>query len=166
VGRSGGDVAKKGNHRRSEQDQDVLSTIRSRIDADRRQGSEGGKGGTDSLNGVEAGGPAAFTGPGAGSADWRVQTREQSPREGVQLDERRRVVAAALGSLQSDQRAILVLRDVQGLDYDQIAEALGVAVGTVKSRLFRARAALREAIEQMGATEVVNDGEGGGAAEE
>jgi RNA polymerase sigma-70 factor (ECF subfamily) len=48
-----------------------------------------------------------------------------------------------------EQRAILVLRDVQGLEYEQIAEVLGVAVGTVKSRLFRARAALRAEVEAV-----------------
>ena len=56
---------------------------------------------------------------------------------------------AALASLEPDQRAILVLRDVQGLDYDQIAAALELAGGTVKSRLFRARVALREALEKL-----------------
>lgn len=49
-----------------------------------------------------------------------------------------------------EQRAILVLRDSRGLEYEQIAEALAVPVGTVKSRLFRARAALREALEAHG----------------
>jgi RNA polymerase sigma-70 factor (ECF subfamily) len=52
-----------------------------------------------------------------------------------------------LASLDPDQRAVIVLRDIQGLDYDQIAAALGTVVGTVKSRLFRARLALRQSIE-------------------
>ena len=58
-------------------------------------------------------------------------------------------VEATLGRVAPDQRAILVLRDSRDLDYDQIAEVLNIPVGTVKSRLFRARAALREAIESM-----------------
>ena len=73
--------------------------------------------------------------------------REPGPEEGVQSQDQKRRVLAALASLQPDQRAIIVLRDVQGLDYDQIAAALEVAVGTVKSRLFRARMALRELLE-------------------
>ena len=44
---------------------------------------------------------------------------------------------------------MLALRDAQDLDYQQIGDVLGVPLGTVKSRLFRARAALREAIEKL-----------------
>ena len=46
--------------------------------------------------------------------------------------------------LLSDQRTAIVLREVDGLSYEEIAFSLGVAVGTVKSRLTRARQALRE----------------------
>jgi RNA polymerase sigma-70 factor (ECF subfamily) len=59
------------------------------------------------------------------------------------------MVAAALLRVAPEQRAILVLRDSRDLDYEQIAEVLGVPVGTVKSRLFRAREALREALESF-----------------
>lgn len=76
--------------------------------------------------------------------------REPNAASGVLPDEDRGQVAQALATLDPEQRAILVLRDVRGLDYDQIAHVLGVAVGTVKSRLFRARAALREALEASG----------------
>jgi RNA polymerase sigma-70 factor (ECF subfamily) len=73
---------------------------------------------------------------------------ELSPDGGVQRDERHAAVGAALLNLPEDQRAILILRDVQGLDYEQVAAVLEVAVGTVKSRLFRARLALRELVEE------------------
>ncbi len=73
--------------------------------------------------------------------------REPGPEEGVQSQDQRRRVLSALASLDPDERAIIVLRDLQGLDYDQIAATLEVAVGTVKSRLFRARLALRELLE-------------------
>ncbi len=97
----------------------------------------------------QAGQHPIFTGPGGPgkTTDWREQTREQTPDESVKLQERRRLVADALNALPLDQRAILVLRDVQDLDYEQIAQAMDLAVGTVKSRLFRARLAFREAIE-------------------
>lgn len=75
------------------------------------------------------------------------QGRELSGPEGVELAQRRRRVAAALASIEPEQRCVLVLRDVQGLDYEQIGDVLQVPIGTVKSRLFRARLALRDAIE-------------------
>ena len=50
---------------------------------------------------------------------------------------------AALDRLPFDQRSVIVLREVDGLSYEEIAYSLGVAVGTVKSRLTRARRALR-----------------------
>ena len=56
-------------------------------------------------------------------------------------------VEAAMASLPSDQRAALVLRAYHDLDYDEIADALQVRVGTVKSRIARARKALRAALE-------------------
>ena len=49
----------------------------------------------------------------------------------------------ALDRLPFDQRTALILREVDGLRYDEIAYSLGIAVGTVKSRLTRARQALR-----------------------
>lgn len=97
-------------------------------------------------------------GTGAGEGDWDDglggggsweggEVREPGPAQSVELGEQNNRVAAALAALGPEQRSILVLRDIQGLDYEQIAEVLGIAVGTVKSRLFRARLALREAIE-------------------
>ena len=50
---------------------------------------------------------------------------------------------SALNDLPFDQRTVIVLREIDGLSYDEIAFSLGVAVGTVKSRLTRARQALR-----------------------
>lgn len=57
-----------------------------------------------------------------------------------------RQVEAAVAGLPEDLRAVLVLRAYHDFDYDQIAEAVGVELGTVKSRLARARAALRAAL--------------------
>ncbi|MGK7346456.1 MAG: RNA polymerase sigma factor [Candidatus Nitrospinota bacterium M3_3B_026] len=50
----------------------------------------------------------------------------------------------ALGALPDEARAILVAREVQGLDYNEIAESFGLPLGTVKSRIKRAREKLRE----------------------
>ena len=73
--------------------------------------------------------PIAAQEPGAPQ---RVESREDESR-----------LAIAMGRVSPDQRAILLMRDVHNLDYQHIAEALEVPLGTVKSRLFRARVALR-----------------------
>lgn len=52
----------------------------------------------------------------------------------------------ALISLPDDQRMVVMLVDVQGLDYHEVADAMGIALGTVKSRLSRARAKIRQAL--------------------
>ena len=52
----------------------------------------------------------------------------------------------ALDALPFDQRAVIVLRGIDGLSYEEIATSLDVAVGTVKSRLARARESLRLAL--------------------
>lgn len=85
------------------------------------------------------------------------ETREQTGREpqdgGEQAEERllreeRAVlVRRALGLLSDEHRAILVLREVEGCDYDQIAAILGLPVGTVRSRLHRARLQLKEQLD-------------------
>jgi len=87
--------------------------------------------------------------PGRTFASATAQTREPFAADRVQSTEDRRLVLTALMRIDPEQRAILVLRDSRGMDYERIAEVLGVAVGTVKSRLFRARTALREHIEVL-----------------
>jgi RNA polymerase sigma-70 factor, ECF subfamily len=78
---------------------------------------------------------------------------EPSGPQGVLHAERQQAVVHALADLDPDTRALLVLRDVQGLEYQQVADVLGIPLGTVKSRLFRAREALRQALLQRGWTE-------------
>jgi len=55
-----------------------------------------------------------------------------------------RIVQIGLSALTEDHRLILILRDIQGMPYEEIAETLRVEVGTVRSRLHRARAELRQ----------------------
>jgi RNA polymerase sigma-70 factor (ECF subfamily) len=56
---------------------------------------------------------------------------------------------AAIAELPDDRRLVLVLRDVEGLSYEQIAEALALDPGTVRSRLHRARMQLKEKLERF-----------------
>jgi RNA polymerase sigma-70 factor, ECF subfamily len=58
-------------------------------------------------------------------------------------------IGMALEALPFDQRTAIVLREIDGLSYDEIAFSLGVAVGTVKSRLARARESLRTQLRHL-----------------
>lgn len=87
---------------------------------------------------------------GSGSAsgdppDSAERIADRAPRADEMLERREAAlqVRAALSGLTDDHRLILILREIQGLSYDEIAESLGESVGTVRSRLSRARAALR-----------------------
>ena len=72
----------------------------------------------------------------AKNADVRVERRE--------LQE---ILERALGELPEAYRVTFVLREIEGLTYEEIAESLGCSIGTVKSRLFRGRAKLREILQ-------------------
>ena len=54
----------------------------------------------------------------------------------------------AVEALSPDHRAVILLREVHGLDYEEIAAALAISVGTVRSRLSRARAELRATLSE------------------
>ena len=87
---------------------------------------------------------------GAGDEPWIHRLAaggEPTAHQHVKQSEMRGILLRALARLDSQMRAILVLRDLQQLEYQQIGGVLDIPVGTVKSRLFRARAALRVAAE-------------------
>jgi len=69
------------------------------------------------------------------------------PEESLVEAERREVVIEAIRSLPEHHRAVIVLYDLQGLSYEEIGRVVGARVGTVKSRLNRARLALKERLE-------------------
>ncbi|MGP1346514.1 MAG: RNA polymerase sigma factor [Phycisphaerales bacterium] len=75
--------------------------------------------------------------------------REPDPAVAVESTERHTDLHAALAQLDPEQRALLILRDQQDHDYHTLAEIFAVPEGTIKSRLFRARSALREALAQI-----------------
>ena len=67
----------------------------------------------------------------------------------AQQKELSRVIIDLIGQLQQDYRAVLVLRDIEQMSYAEIAEVLEIETGTVKSRLSRARAKLRQLLETV-----------------
>lgn len=72
------------------------------------------------------------------------KAEEPAPDARLETDEKGAMVQKALMELDQDSRAIVVLREIKGLSYQEISQALDVPVGTVKSRLSRARDVLKE----------------------
>jgi RNA polymerase sigma-70 factor (ECF subfamily) len=68
------------------------------------------------------------------------------PEDRALSNERSAAVQDAIARLPEDYRAIIVLRDIEGFEYEEIADILTIALGTVKSRLHRGRLLLREAL--------------------
>ena len=72
---------------------------------------------------------------------------ETDPQRIVMAGERTRVLQDALSRITPDQRAAIVLFDIEGYDYAEIAEMTAVSLGTVKSRIHRGRLGLRQVLE-------------------
>ncbi len=79
-----------------------------------------------------------------------LHSREPSPLRRIEQEQTNSAIVRCLDSLDVDLKTILVLRDLQDLDYQEMANVLEIPIGTVKSRLFRARAALRQLLEARG----------------
>ena len=71
---------------------------------------------------------------------------------------------AAIARLSSEHRDVLLLKDLEGFKYEEIAEVLGVPIGTIRSRLHRARLELRDLLSSPEEREAWSNGEGGGGA--
>ena len=79
---------------------------------------------------------------------WQPPAGEEADPERIALTaERSRVIDGALEGITTDQRTAIVLYDVEGYDYAEIADMTGVSLGTVKSRIHRGRLALRGLLE-------------------
>ena len=74
------------------------------------------------------------------------------PEDIMDRRERDAAVQAAIQGLPPDYRAVVVLKDIEGFEYEEIAEIAGIAIGTVKSRLHRARLLLRHALKAFVST--------------
>ena len=71
-----------------------------------------------------------------------------SPHEEAQKKEAMRALKSALDLLSEEQRAVIVMRDINGLSYEEIADIAECSLGTVKSRINRSRLALRKLLEK------------------
>lgn len=73
----------------------------------------------------------------------------ESPEDAAQRAELHRAIQDCINALSTDQRMVLVLSDIEGLDYAAIAETVSAQLGTVKSRLSRARASVRDCLQAV-----------------
>ena len=76
-----------------------------------------------------------------------LDEKTPQPSEIAANNELCEIVQKAIDALDEEHRTVIVLRDIEGMNYEQIADVLAVELGTVKSRLSRARAALRQILE-------------------
>lgn len=83
------------------------------------------------------------------AADLEGGGRSRSPAQELEDKGRRACIEEAIARLPEDQRVLVVLRDVEGRAYEEIAESLGLNPGTLKSRLNRARAQLQEWLKEL-----------------
>ncbi|MGH9702645.1 MAG: sigma-70 family RNA polymerase sigma factor, partial [Candidatus Acidiferrales bacterium] len=78
-----------------------------------------------------------------------LEDLEATPFEKLAALETQTVIRNALASVPEQYRSAVILRDLEGLAYEEISEVLDVSVGTVKSRILRGRRALREILDPL-----------------
>lgn len=84
------------------------------------------------------------TGEGGNGIDPLDPSASNRPGHALEMAEEERQVHDALAKLSPEHRAVLVMKDMDGMKYEDMAEILGVPVGTIRSRLHRARLEIRE----------------------
>ena len=78
----------------------------------------------------------------------QIEDTADGPFELLQKKSALKLVDKALSKVSDEHRAVIVMRDINGLEYEEIAKILNVSLGTVKSRISRARYALRKILEE------------------
>ncbi|MSR29894.1 MAG: sigma-70 family RNA polymerase sigma factor [Gemmataceae bacterium] len=81
------------------------------------------------------------------SADFLLPSYEDNPGKRLEAEENKAELELALEQLPLDFRACLLLKEMEGLSYEEISQAIGIPLGTVRSRLHRARMELRRILE-------------------
>jgi RNA polymerase sigma-70 factor (ECF subfamily) len=79
-----------------------------------------------------------------------IPSKEGGPLDELERNEKVGVMREALQSLNEDQRAVLIYSEYQGMGYKEIADIMGCSVGTVKSRVFRAKRNMERFLEERG----------------
>ena len=78
-----------------------------------------------------------------------IRDESQSPANELEKKEKMRVIQEAINALPPEQREVVTLRDIEGFSYEEVAEITGINLGTVKSRLARARLDLRKRLRSV-----------------
>ena len=84
---------------------------------------------------------------GGGGIEPADESEVVKPGAALERSEEEAALQDALGRLSAEHRTVLVLKDIEGMKYEQIADVLGVPIGTIRSRIHRARLELRELLE-------------------
>ncbi len=93
--------------------------------------------------------------PGEDDRPLELPDLREEPQTILEREENRRAVWECLEKLPEEQKIILVLRDVNGLSYEEIAASMGLELGTVKSRIFRAREKLANLLLDRGTFDLI-----------
>ncbi len=84
-----------------------------------------------------------------GEVRMEIKDESTSPAHELERKEKDSLIQGAIEALPEDQRQMVVLRDIEGLSYEEIVRVSGFTMGTVKSKLSRARAALSEKLRRL-----------------
>lgn len=76
-----------------------------------------------------------------------LPSNEQTPEQAAQQTELSEAIQQCINALKADQRIVMIMSDVQGMNYQEIADTIQVKLGTVKSRLSRARRDVRDCLQ-------------------
>lgn len=81
-----------------------------------------------------------------GNYEQQFVSKEETPEETILKQEKQSEILNALNTLSEEHKTVIILRELQGLSYEEIAETVGMTLGTVKSRISRARIHLKTEI--------------------
>ena len=87
--------------------------------------------------------------PGKGNPAFEIRDDSSSPANELERKEKSAFIQTAINSLPAEQKIVIILREIEGRSYEEIAETTGLALGTVKSRLARGRMELKNKLRKI-----------------